>query len=200
MLHWELGPFVSVVGLLLTLIGLIRPRRLTGHDVLRISAGVTPAGAKRGNQGLLANPLHVDLAKRDSLSRTILGLSRTSTTWVPVTATAHTFADSWGFKGYRARLKIGLNLQCHPWTWPRCAPLEMRIFPDEAGQDQVLLGWIPMGRVWVWPWRRFRIEPGAVHVDIEASLPQQPIEIHVDSKGKVTIPPGALRIEMKVKD
>lgn len=206
MLHSDdLGLIVSVVALFLMLAGwlvqlAIRPRRLTGHDVVRISAGVAAAGAELGNMGLLANPLHVDLARRESRSRTILGLSRTSTTWLPVTTTAFMYADSWGFKGYRARLKTGLSLRCRPWTWPKCVSLEMRIFPDEPGQDQVLLACIPMGREWIWPRRTYRIEPGAVYVDIDPSLPQQPIEVLVDSTGRVVIPPGALRIEVEIQE
>ena len=207
MLHWEPDPIIVsvVVGLLLMLIGwlvklAIRPRQLTGHSVSRISSGVSPAGAERGHAGVLANPLRTDLARRESRSHTILGLSRTPSAWLPVTTTAYTYADSWSLRGYRARLRIGLNLRCRPWTWPKYTSLEMRIFSDEPGQDQVLLGWIPMGRVWVWPWRAFRIEPGAVHVEFDPSLPQQPIEIRVDGDGRVTIPPGAIRIEMEVEE
>ena len=206
MLRWDdLGQIVSVVALFLMLAGwlvqlAIRPRRLTGYGVVRINAGVAPAGAELENKGLLVNPLHVDLARRESRSHTILGLSRTSTTWLPVTTTAFMYADSWGFKGYRARLKTGLNLRCRPWTWPKCVSLEMRFFPDEPGQDQMLLACIPIGRVWIWPRKTYRIEPGAVYVDIDPSLPQQPIEIHVDSTGRVTIPPGALRIEVEIKE
>ena len=203
MLHWEPSLIVAVVGLIVSVVALfltLRPRQLKGHSVTRISAGVAPAGAERGNKGLLANPLYADLASRESLSRTVLGLSRTPTIRLPVTETAFMFADSWGFKGYRARLKTDLNFRCRPWTWPKCIALEMRLFLDEPGRDQELLACIPMGRVWVWPRRAFRIEPGAVYVDIDPSLPQQPIEIHVDSDGRVTIPPGAIRIEVEVEE
>ena len=196
---WGISLVVSVVAGWLVWRA-VQPRRLTGHDVIRISSGVSPAGAELANRGLFASPLYTDLASRESLSRTILGISRASTTWLPVTGTGYMFADSWDFKDNRARLKTGLNLQCVPLTWPKHMSLEMRIFSDEYGQDQNLLAWIPMGRVWVWPWRRFRIEPGAVHVDIEPSLPQKPINLQVDSKGKVIIPSGALSIEVEVKE
>ena len=190
---------LSVVALFLMLVGwlanwAIRPPAIEGPQCNSYQCRSYSCGAERGNRGVFANPLNVDLASRERLSRTILGLSRTPTIWIPVTEAAFTFADSWGFNGYRSRLRIGLNLRCRPWTWPRCTSLGMRIFFDEPGRDLELLAWIPMGRVWVWPWRAFRIEPGAVYWDIDPSLPQQPIKAHVDSEGRITIPAGAIRI------
>lgn len=204
-MHWEPGLVLSVVAIFLTLVGwlvrlVIRPCRLTGYGVVRVSSGIAPAGAELMNKGGLAKPLHTNLAIRKRHSHIILKLSRMPSAWFPVTTDAFMYADSWDLKGYRARLKTGLNLRCRFWMWPKRASLQMRIFPDEPERYWELLAWISMGRAWIWPRREFRIEPGAVYVDIDPSLPQRPVEAYIDSKGKLTIPPGGIRIEIEVDE